>query len=83
MYSHSTIKTLPAEEKARIKETENITRFETHCIFKGVQPTYDMRTRVSEACRRFYDANPDEITVPTDVLIESGLGTIPGVELNI
>jgi len=86
MTNHPTylaLKSKSPEEKARIKEIENITRFETHAILKGIQPDEYMRERVREACIAFYLAHPEEITVPSDILVESGLGSLKGVELNV
>lgn len=79
--TYASLKSKSPAEKARIKERENILRFETYAILKGIQPLEDMRERVREACRTFYAANPEEITVPTDVLMEAGLQA--EVELNI
>lgn len=81
--TYASLKSKPPEEKARIKEIENITRFETYAILKGVRPTEEMRERVREACLSFYTAHGEEITVPADILIESGLGAPAGVELNM
>ncbi len=86
MINHPTyisLKSKSPEERARIKEVENVTRFETHAILKGIRPTEEMRERVRECSLAFYKAHPDEIAVPTDTLVEYGFGTLPGVELNV
>ncbi len=83
MYTHSSLKSLPAEKKAEIKERENLIRFETHALLRGIEANDEMRERVKEACLAFYKTNLGEITVPSDVLIESGFGAPKGVELNV
>lgn len=80
------LKELSAEKKAQIKERENILRFETHCIFKGIEVTNQMREDVKTGCLEFYKAHEGEITVPTDYLLEIGLKSLieaSGVELNV
>lgn len=62
-------KSLTPERKAYIKEVENITRFETHCIFRGIKPDWEMREKVKTGCVEWYRANPDKSFVPPSALM--------------
>lgn len=57
------------QEKANLKENENILRFQTYCIFERIDPTEEMLIKVKSDCRKFYEENPEKIMVPKEVLL--------------
>lgn len=63
-----TIKSLTAERKAALKEAENLSRFETHCLLMGITPTETMRDRMRIGCLEYFEAHNDAIGVPGEVL---------------
>ncbi len=56
------------EQKARLKEAENLTRFETHCILSGIVPTDQMRELVKAGCRQWYESHEETLFIPSSVL---------------
>lgn len=73
----TTLRDFPAEKKARLKETENVYRFETWCTLRNIPCTPQMREAVRAGCVEWYKTHETLFIPSTALLSFAGVGKVP------